>query len=165
MYQRTPPLIILGQTKIELLSIFYVSHSYLNACKALWVIKTRSLHLNSSATSLLLELVTKMSRWYVWKKQCISRLLKKKKVKLPNSPGWTPNKQFCFSKSAPFRILSPHSKLWYHICSQVVKQWWTWSCGFKVTCSKPQRSDCSPMLFLFCFPPPNALFFCHWPYH
>ena len=26
-----------------------------------------------------------------------------------------------FSKSAPFRILSPHSKLWYHICSQVVK--------------------------------------------
>ena len=46
---------------------------------------------------------------------------KKKKVNFPNSAGWTPNKQFCFFKSAPFRILSPHTKLRYHICSQVVK--------------------------------------------
>ena len=36
---------------------------------------------------------------------------------------------------------------------------WTWSCGFKVTCSRSQRSDCSPLLFLFCFSPSNALFF------
>ena len=84
---------------------------------------------------------------------------KKKKVYFPNFAGWTPNKQFCFSKSAPFRILSPHSKLRYHICSQVVKQWWTWSCGFRVTCSRSQRSDFSLLLFLFCFSPPNALFF------
>ena len=84
---------------------------------------------------------------------------KKKKVYFPNSAGWTPNKQFCFCKSAPFRILSPPSKLWYHICSQMVQQWWTWSCGLRVTCSRSQRSDCSPLLFLFCFSPPNALFF------
>ena len=72
--------------------------------------------------------------------------------------------RFCFSMSAPFRILSPHSKLWYHICSQMVKQWWTWSCGYKVTCSRSQRSDCSLLLFkrksfFFCFSPPNASFF------
>ena len=36
-----------------------------------------------------------------------------KKVNFPNSAGWTPNKQLCFSKSAPFRILSPRSKLWW----------------------------------------------------
>ena len=71
---------------------------------------------------------------------------------------WTPNKQFCFSKSAPFRVLSPHSKLWYHICSHVIKQWWTWSCGFNVTCSRSQRYDCSSLPFLFCFSPPHALF-------
>ena len=40
---------------------------------------------------------------------------KKGKVHFPNSAGWAPNKQFCFSKSPPFRILSPHSKLWFHI--------------------------------------------------
>ena len=45
----------------------------------------------------------------------------RKKVNFPTSAGWTPNKQFCFSRSAPFRILSPHSKLWYHNSSQVVK--------------------------------------------
>ena len=56
------------------------------------------------------------------------------KSSLPQFRGWTPNEQFCFSKSALFRILSPHSKLWYHICSQVVKQWWACSCGFKMTC-------------------------------
>ena len=28
-----------------------------------------------------------------------------------------------------------------------------------MTCSRSQRSDCSPLLFLFCFSPPNALFF------
>ena len=48
-------------------------------------------------------------------------------------------------------MLSPHSKLWYHICSQVVKQWWAWSCGFNMTCSRSQRSDCSPLHFLFRF--------------
>ena len=57
------------------------------------------------------------SRVRVW---VLSR--RKKKVNFPNYVGWTPNKQFCFSKSAPFQILSPHSKLWYHIYSQVVKQ-------------------------------------------
>ena len=46
---------------------------------------------------------------------------REERVHFPITAGWTPNKQFCFSKSAPFRILSPHSKLWYHICSQVVK--------------------------------------------
>ena len=45
--------------------------------------------------------------------------------------------QFCFSKSAPFRILSPHSKLWYHICSQAVKQWWAQGCS-KMIC----RNNC-----------------------
>ena len=43
----------------------------------------------------------------------------------PKSEGRTPNKQFCLSKSAPFQILSPHIKQWYHVCSQVVKQWST----------------------------------------
>ena len=70
-------------------------------------------------------------------------------IYFPFTARWTPNKQFCFSKSAPFGILSSHSKPWYHICSQVGRQWWTWSCGFKVTCSRSQRSDCSPLLFLF----------------
>ena len=46
---------------------------------------------------------------------------REREVTYPITAGWTPNKQFCFSKSAPFRILSPHSKLWYHICSHVVK--------------------------------------------
>ena len=85
--------------------------------------------------------------------------MEKKKVHFPNSAGWTPKKQFCFRKSVPFRILSPHSKLWYLICIQVVKQWWTWRCGFSVICLMSQRSDCSPLLFLFWFSPPNALFF------
>ena len=80
-------------------------------------------------------------------------------VNFPITAGWAPNKQFCIFKSAPFWILSHHSKLWYHICSKVVKQWWAWNCDFKVTYSKSQRSDCSPLLFLFCFSPPNALFF------
>ena len=44
-----------------------------------------------------------------------------KEVYFSNSAEWTPNKQFCFSKSAPFRILSPYNKQWYHIGSQVVK--------------------------------------------
>ena len=30
---------------------------------------------------------------------------------------------------------------------------------FKVSCSTSQRSDCFPLLFFFCFSPPNALFF------
>ena len=38
------------------------------------------------------------------------RYLEKREVNFPITEGWTPNKQFCFSKSAPFRILSPHSK-------------------------------------------------------
>ena len=58
-----------------------------------------------------------------------------------------------------FWITSHPSKLWYHICSQMVKQWWTWSCGFKVTWSVSQRSHCSMMLCLLCFSPPIALFF------
>ena len=67
----------------------------------------------------------------------------------PITAGWTPNKQLRFSKSALFRILSPHSKLLYHICSQVVMQCLAWSCDFKVTCSWSQRSDCSQLLSLF----------------
>ena len=51
--------------------------------------------------------------------------VRKKKVDFPDSAGRTPKKQFCFSESAPFRTLSPYSKLWCHICSQMVKQWWT----------------------------------------
>ena len=46
---------------------------------------------------------------------------KRREVTFPITAGWAPKKQFCFSKWAPFRILTPHSKLWYHICSQVVK--------------------------------------------
>ena len=38
----------------------------------------------------------------------------------------------------------------------MVKQWSASSCGFKVTCSRSQNSDCSPFLFLFCFSPPSA---------
>ena len=51
----------------------------------------------------------------------IHEMKKKKKLNFLNSAVWTPNKQFCFSKSASFRIQSPQSKLWYYICSQVVK--------------------------------------------
>ena len=46
---------------------------------------------------------------------------REREVNFPITAGWTPNKQFCFSKSEPIWILSPHSKPWYHICSQVVK--------------------------------------------
>ena len=62
-----------------------------------------------------------------------SRCVLKNKVYFPNSAGWTPNKQFCFSKSAPFRILSPHSKLWYHICSQAK---WSSNCGLGAVVSE-----------------------------
>ena len=74
------------------------------------------------------------------------------------------------SKSASFRILSrrsPLSKLWHHNCSQVVKQWWAWSCGgFKVTCSRSQSSDCmlTVALFVLLFSA-KCVIFCHWPYH
>ena len=47
-----------------------------------------------------------------------STLERERKRNFPITAGWTPNRQFCVSKSAPSRILSPHSKLWYHICKQ-----------------------------------------------
>ena len=56
---------------------------------------------------------------------------REREVNFPITAGWTPNKQFCFSKSAPFRILSPHSKLWYHICSQ-----WSSNGGLEAVVSK-----------------------------
>ena len=43
-----------------------------------------------------------------------------------------------------------HSKLRYHICNQMAKQWSASGCGLKVTCSTSQRSDCS-LLFCICF--------------
>ena len=45
----------------------------------------------------------------------------RRKFICPIPRGWTPNKQLCFSKSASFLILPLHSKLYYHICSQVDK--------------------------------------------
>ena len=65
-----------------------------------------------------------------------------------------------FSKSALFlsRVLSPHSILWHHIRSQMVKQWSILSRGFKVTCSRSQRSECSQLLFYFAFL--HRLIFC-----
>ena len=44
--------------------------------------------------------------------------------------------------SALFHIIAPHSKLWYHICFQMVKHWSTLRCDFKVTCTRSQKSDC-----------------------
>ena len=88
--------------------------------------------------------------------------LKTKKRNVFPQFRWTPNKQFWFFMSVPFRIVSTHSRIWCHICSQVVKLWFIWNCGSKVTCSRSQKCDLSPLLFLFCF---SLCFFCHWPYH
>ena len=100
--------------------------------------------------SLLMEQIEKLS----WIKRLCGALMvsvfcscytvqkhKEREVNFAITAGWTPNKQFCFSKSAPFRILSPHSKLWYHICIFAAK--WSNNCGgFKVTCSRSKDFDC-----------------------
>ena len=73
---------------------------------------------------------------------------KKKKVKFPHRHG---NGRLisssAFLSQRPFLILSACSKLWYHICSQLFKQWSAWSWG--VTCSKSQTSELDPKLIPF----------------
>ena len=83
---------------------------------------------------------------------------KRREVTFPITAGWAPNKQFCFSKWAPFRILTPHSKLWHHIAAK-----WSSNGGLEAVVSKwfaqghkgLSSHRCS---FHFCFSPPIPLF-------
>ena len=43
--------------------------------------------------------------WIVYGSACFVDTREEGEVNFPITAGWTPNKQFCFSKSAPFRIL------------------------------------------------------------
>ena len=82
------------------------------------------------------------------------------KVNFPNSVGWTPNKQFCFSRSATFfRYYLPIASY----CTIFATKWSSngrlEAVVSKVICSKSQRPGCSPLLFLFFVSSPIALFF------
>ena len=86
--------------------------------------KERIIHALENACNafLIFNLVTSFGISVFWKIVFLLWLMMKK-FYCPNFAVWTPNKQFFFSKLVRFRILSPHSKLWWYVCNQMAKQW------------------------------------------